>query len=86
MAVKHTESSLFYGDENTAVPIRDKRFNDIIPKKGTIVKGEYYGEAKSQYEVRVISGKLRVVFKNGEKTYEKEYAVSKANYKDNFDL
>jgi hypothetical protein len=34
VALKVTESTLFYGDEDTPLPIRDKVINDIILRKG----------------------------------------------------
>jgi hypothetical protein len=49
VAKKHTESNFFFGDDTTPIPIKDKKVNDLIPKKNTIVKGEYYGKERSQF-------------------------------------
>ena len=46
VAEKVTESTLFYGNSKTPIPIRDKVINDIMLKKGDIVLGEYYGDLK----------------------------------------
>jgi len=36
---KLTESTLFYGDEHTPIPINEKVINDMIPNKGEKVIG-----------------------------------------------
>ncbi len=39
VASKITESTLFYGDQDTPIPIHDKVINDMIPSKGGKVNG-----------------------------------------------
>ncbi len=59
VAAKHTEASLFLGDELTKIPISEEKvINDILPDAGSSTKGEFYPLEKGILEVKVHSGKV----------------------------
>lgn len=86
VASKNTESTLFFGDETTPIPIREKVLNDIILKTGERVKGEYYGSEEGSMEVRVHSGKLRVTLSKHGSNFIKDYSNGTHSHFDNFQL
>jgi hypothetical protein len=86
VASKNTESTLFFGDETTPIPIREKVLNDIILKTGEKVKGEYYGSEEGSMEVRVHSGKLRVTLSKHGNNFSRDYNNSPHSHFDNFQL
>ena len=69
LAEKSTESTFFYGDEQTPIPIRDKKLHDVIGRKDQIVKAEYYGSDRSSFRLRVHSGKLLLKVYNEKNSY-----------------
>lgn len=41
-AKKHTESSIFLGDESTKIPLSESKvINDILPRQGMVTRGEF---------------------------------------------
>ena len=62
---KLTESTLFYGDENTPIPISEKVINDMIPFKGSKVTGEYQGEDQFELQVKIHTGRLKITIIKG---------------------
>jgi hypothetical protein len=61
VAVKHTESSLYLGDEITKVPLSsDKVLNDILSEPSSTTRGEFYPMENGVLEVKVHSGKVEV--------------------------
>lgn len=60
-AKKHTESSIFLGDEDTKIPMSEEKvLNDILPKQNMVTRGQFYYYEKGILEVKVHSGKLQV--------------------------
>ena len=60
-AKKHTESSIFLGDEDTKIPLSEEKvLNDILPKQNMVTRGQFYYYENGILEVKVHSGKLQV--------------------------
>lgn len=60
-ANKHTESSLYLGDEMTKIPLtQEKVLNDILPVAGSATQAEFYPIPEGVLNVKVHSGKIEV--------------------------
>jgi hypothetical protein len=84
-AKKHTESSIFLGDESTKIPLSESKvINDILPKSGMSTRGEFSYFKKGTLEVKVHSGKLQaeITFKDQsiKKTFEKSKSLLTYNF------
>lgn len=75
-AIKHTESSLYYGDEETLVPFTKKVVNDYLSHKGEKVMGTYFGGNIVKMELKVHSGHLQVNVSRENNFFVKNFTVN----------
>lgn len=62
--MKNTDTSIYLGDNDSFLPISEKKsINDLLKHKGDSLKGYYYDVQDTKLKVKVHSGKLSVKVK-----------------------